>query len=162
MMTCALKTQNRSRATCKDKIPLQSPSPLISLWTPECCCEGCCWLWRDLSHAAGTCCALRGSIAPSTPSSDTSALGPLCVFFRASHPVCSWARRQFLLQARKSPHGRSSWEPAALLSACLWPPSPAGSHTWASPLPAPGSFLTTEQREAFALAHSKEKGPSPG
>lgn len=43
MMTCALKTQCRSRAVCKDRIP--EAALANTLWGPDCCCEGHCWLW---------------------------------------------------------------------------------------------------------------------
>lgn len=166
MMTCARKTQCRSRAICKEEVPEAALARSLSLETtcgPQILlCGTLLALGGTCPTAAGACCVPRGSVAPSIPSFDTSALGSVHVFFRASCQVWSWARGQFLLQARKSPQPSSSWEPAALRSACPWPPSPARSHTWTSPFPPVGTSLITGQRQGFALAQLQEKGPSPG
>lgn len=168
MMTCALKTQCRSRAICKEEVPEAALARSLSLETT--CRSQTPAVWDtvgsgwDLSHSCRSllCSQLCSCVAPSIPSFDTSALGSVHVFFRASCQVWSWARGQFLLQARKSPQPSSSWEPAALHSACPWPPSPARSHTWTSPFPPVGTSLITGQRQGFALAQLQEKGPSPG
>lgn len=136
MMTCALKTQSRSRAICKDETqqPLQGPSPLEQPVDPDCCCGGHCWLWLGpvpLLCSQRQCCSQR-------PILWHSALGPVRGFFQSILPSLELSKRTISPPSKEEPQELLGASSSAL---CLPMPSfPSRLPALNQPPPCTGYF----------------------